>query len=74
MREALRTLELRGFVEVRHGLERRPLRAQVDTGLLRRDFATLMRLGRVSPWQLGEARLAIEPEVARFAGAQRATE
>jgi GntR family transcriptional repressor for pyruvate dehydrogenase complex len=41
--------------------------------LLRRDFATLLRLGRVSAWQLGEARLVIEPPVARLA-AQRAVD
>lgn len=73
VREALRTLEHRGLVEVRHGSSGGHFVREVDTGLVRRDFATLLRLGRVSPWQLTEARLAIEPEVARLA-AQRAAD
>jgi DNA-binding FadR family transcriptional regulator len=73
VREALRTLEHRGLVEVRHGSSGGHFVREVDTGLVRRDFATLFRLGRVSPWQLTEARLAIEPQVARLA-AQRAAD
>jgi GntR family transcriptional repressor for pyruvate dehydrogenase complex len=73
VREALRTLEHRGLVEVRHGSSGGHFVRHVDTALLRRDFATLLRLGRVSPWQLAEARLAIEPPVAGLA-AQRAAE
>lgn len=73
VREALRTLEHRGLVEVRHGSAGGHFVREVDTGLLRRDFATLLRLGRVSMPQVMEARLTIEPEVARLA-ALRATE
>jgi DNA-binding FadR family transcriptional regulator len=73
VREALRTLEHRGLVEVRHGSSGGHFVREVDAGLLRRDFATLLRLGRITPWQLTEARLLIEPQVARLA-AQRAAD
>lgn len=73
VREALRTLEHRGLVEVRHGSSGGHFVRHADADLLRRDIATLLRLGRVSMRQLLEARLLIEPEIARLA-AQRATE
>jgi DNA-binding FadR family transcriptional regulator len=67
VREALRTLEHRGLVEVRHGSSGGHFVREVDAGLVRRDFATLFRLGRVSPGQLGEARLLVEPAIAGVA-------
>lgn len=73
VREALRTLEHRGLVEVRHGASGGHFVREMDTTLLRRDVATLLRLGRVSVAQLTEARLLIEPEIARLA-ALRASE
>src|SRR2546427_3839227 len=73
VREALRTLELRGLVEVRQGSTGGYFVREVDDRPLVRDFATLFRLGRGSRTQLIEARRLIEPEVA-FLGAQRATE
>src|SRR2546425_4922203 len=73
VREALRTLEHRGLVEVRHGASGGHFVRQVDGELLRRDFTTLLRLGPVALAQLTEARLLIEPEVARLA-AIRCTE
>jgi GntR family transcriptional repressor for pyruvate dehydrogenase complex len=72
VREALRTLEHRGLVDVRHGASGGHFVRDVDGGLLRRDFATLLRLARVSVEQLTEARLILEPEVAALA-AERAT-
>ena len=73
VREALRTLELRGLVEVRQGSTGGYFVREVDDRPLVRDFETLFRLGRVSWPQLIEARRLIEPEVASLA-AQRATE
>jgi DNA-binding FadR family transcriptional regulator len=73
VREALRTLEHRGLVGVRHGSSGGHFVRQADTGLLRRDFATLLRLGRVSVHELTEARLLVEPAIARLA-AERAAE
>jgi GntR family transcriptional regulator, transcriptional repressor for pyruvate dehydrogenase complex len=72
VREALRTLEHRGLIEVRHGSSGGHFVRHVDAGLLRRDFATLFRLARISLPQLTEARLMVEPEIARLA-AERAT-
>ncbi|TMQ15033.1 MAG: FadR family transcriptional regulator [Candidatus Rokuibacteriota bacterium] len=73
VREALRTLELRGLVEVRQGSTGGYFVREADDRALVRDFATLFRLGRVSRAQLIEARRLIEPEVA-FLAAQRASE
>src|SRR5438477_10317531 len=48
VREALRTLELRGLVEVRQGSTGGYFVREADDRALVRDFATLFRLGRVS--------------------------
>jgi GntR family transcriptional repressor for pyruvate dehydrogenase complex len=63
VREALRTLELRGLVDVRQGSTGGYFVREVDDRPLVRDFETLFRLGRVSWAQLVEARRLIEPEV-----------
>jgi DNA-binding FadR family transcriptional regulator len=73
VREALRTLELRGLVEVRQGSTGGYFVREADDRALVRDFATLFRLARLSRSQLIEARRLIEPEVA-FLAAQRATD
>ena len=73
VREALRTLEHRGLVDVRHGSSGGHFVRHLDTALLRRDFTTLLRLGRVTLEQLTEARLLIEPINARLA-AERASD
>lgn len=67
VREALRTMEHRGLIDVRHGSSGGHFVRDVDAGLLRRALTTLLRLGRVSMDQLVEARLGIEPEIARLA-------
>ncbi len=73
VREALRTLEHRGLLEVRQGAAGGYFVRAADAGPLRRDLQTLLRLGRVSVAHLLEARLLVEPEVARLA-ALRATD
>jgi len=73
VREALRTLEHRGLLEVRQGATGGYFVRAADTGLLLRDFHTLLRRGRVSVTHLVEVRLLLEPEVARLA-ALRATD
>ncbi len=72
VREALRALEHRGLVEVRHGSAGGYFVRAADDGPVVRDLQTLFRLGRMSLAQLIEARLAIEPAVAGLA-AERAT-
>jgi DNA-binding FadR family transcriptional regulator len=73
VREALRTLELRGLVEVRQGSTGGYFVREADDRALVRDFATLFRLARLSRAHLIEARRLIEPEAA-FLAAQRATD
>jgi len=73
VREALRALEHRGLLEVRQGSLGGHFVRAVDAGVVSRDFRTLLRLGRLTGTQLTEARLIIEPEVAKLA-AERATD
>jgi len=61
------------MLEVRQGAAGGYFVRTADTGLLLRDFRTLLRLGRVSVAHLLEARMLVEPDVARLA-ALRATE
>jgi DNA-binding FadR family transcriptional regulator len=72
VREALRTLEHQGLLEVRQGAAGGYFVRAADAGPLLRDFRALLRLGRVSVAHLMEARLLLEPDVARLA-ALRAT-
>jgi DNA-binding FadR family transcriptional regulator len=73
VREALRALEYRGLLEVRQGSAGGHFVRTMDASVVSRDFHTLLRLGRVTAAQLTEARLMMEPEVARLA-ADRATD
>ena len=73
VREALRALEHRGMLDVRQGSAGGHFVCAVDASVMSRDFRTLLRLGRLTAAQLTEARLMMEPEVARFA-ADRATD
>ncbi len=72
VREALHALEHRGLVEVRQGSAGGYFIREADGDLLFRDLRTLLQLKRVSVAQLIEARVLIEPELARLA-ALRAT-
>ena len=73
VREALKALEHRGLLEVRQGSCGGHFVRAVDASVVSRDFSALLRLGRLTGSHLGEARLIMEPEVARLA-AERATE
>ena len=73
VREALCALEHRGLLEVRQGSAGGHFVRALDTSVVSRDFHTLLRLGRLTAAQLTEARLMMEPEVARLA-ADRATD
>ena len=73
VREALRTLEHRGLVAVRQGSTGGYFVREADATPLFRDLQTLLRLGRVSVYQLLEARALIEPSLAELA-ARRATD
>jgi GntR family transcriptional regulator, transcriptional repressor for pyruvate dehydrogenase complex len=73
VREALRALEHRGLLEVRQGSCGGHFVRTADPSVVSRDFRTLLRLGRLTAAQLTEARLLMEPEIARLA-AERATD
>ena len=73
VREALRALEHRGLLVVRQGSLGGYFVRAVDASVVSRDFRTLLRLGHLTATQLAEARLIMEPEVARLA-AERATD
>lgn len=73
VREALRALEHRGLLEVRQGSAGGHFVRAVDASVVARDFTTLLRLGRLTTDHLTEARLILEPDVARLA-AERATD
>ncbi len=73
VREALRALEHCGLLEVRQGSAGGHFVRALDASVVARDFRRLLRLGRLTAAQLTEARLLIEPEVARLA-VERATD
>jgi DNA-binding FadR family transcriptional regulator len=73
VREALRALEYRGLLEVRQGSLGGHFVRAADTSVVSRDFRTLLQLGHLTATQLAEARLIMEPEVARLA-AERASD
>src|SRR5437773_8017665 len=73
VREALRALEHRGLLEVRQGSAGGHFVRALDTSVVSRDFHTLLLLGRLTAAQLTEARLMMEPGVARLAP-ERATD
>lgn len=72
VREAYRSLEELGLLTIRRGAEGGAFIAQIDHGAVQRSLSLVLKLGRVSHTELTEARLMIEPPVARLA-ALRAT-
>lgn len=72
VREAYRSLEETGLVRVRRGAEGGAFIADVDHEPVRRSLALMLHLGRTSHEELTEARLLVEPPVARLA-ARRAS-
>lgn len=72
VREAYRSLEELGLLTIRRGAEGGAFIAQIGHGAVQKSLSLVLRLGRVSHAELTEARLLIEPPVARLA-ALRAT-
>lgn len=72
VREAYRSLEETGLILVRRGAEGGAFVADVDHEPVRRSLSLMLRLGRTSHEELTEARLLVEPPVARLA-ARRAS-
>lgn len=73
VRDALRTLEAGGLVQVRVGGQGGPYVAHPDLALLSESIGTHLQLRGVTFQELAEARLALETTAARLA-AERATE
>lgn len=72
VREAYRSLEETGLITVRRGAEGGAFIADVDHEPVSRSLTLMLHLGRTSHEELTEARLLIEPPVARLA-ARRAS-
>ncbi len=73
VREAYRSLEELGLIFVKRGAEGGAFISDVDHEPVSRSLSFMLRLGRTSHEELTEARLLIEPPVARLA-ARRASE
>lgn len=73
VREALRSLQVKGLLEVRHGAGGGHFIGRFGGDLLENGLRSLAILGNVTVAHLSELRVAIEPQVARLA-AVRATE
>src|ERR671933_85501 len=67
VREALRVLELQGLVEVRHGYAGGVFVAEPDGTALLGALEDSLRQGQVAADELYQARLLVEPAVARLA-------
>jgi DNA-binding FadR family transcriptional regulator len=73
IREALRTLEVAGFIELQKGAKGGAFVREIDSRLIADSMLDLLHLGRITLEHLTEARLWIESIVTRVA-CQRATE
>jgi DNA-binding FadR family transcriptional regulator len=67
VREALRTLQTQGFVEIRRGIKGGAYVREPDGLAFSENLCDLIRLRRVTVDHLGQARLFLEPEVCRLA-------
>ena len=67
VREGIRALELRGLVEVRRGVKGGQFIRSADSRVLARGLVMLVRHHPLVPADFAEARVMIEPEVARVA-------
>src|SRR5438309_1093346 len=73
VREAYRSLEVSGLLVIRRGKEGGAFVRDVDHEPITRSLSMLLRLGKTTHRELTEARLLIEPPIARLA-ARRATQ
>jgi GntR family transcriptional repressor for pyruvate dehydrogenase complex len=67
VREALRTLQLKGLLEVKKGATGGYFVRHADAEVLKEGLRTLVILGEFTVAHLAEVRVSIEPEVARLA-------
>lgn len=67
VREAYRSLEELGLLTIRRGAEGGAFIADIDHGPMMRSLSLMLRLGKTTHEELTEARLLIEPPIARLA-------
>ena len=71
LREALHQLQASGLLIIRRGATGGAFISEPNYSLVSESLSTLLQFGRVSIDQLTEARIALEPEVARLAALRR---
>jgi GntR family transcriptional repressor for pyruvate dehydrogenase complex len=74
VREAYRSLEELGLLTIRRGAEGGAFIADIDHGPMMRSLSLMLRLGKTTNEEITEARLLIEPPVARLAARRAHTE
>lgn len=67
VREAYRSLEELGLLTIRRGAEGGAFIADIDHGPVMRSLSLMLRLGKTTNEEITEARLLIEPPIARLA-------
>jgi len=67
VREAYRSLEELGLLKIRRGAEGGAFIADIDHGPMMRSLSLMLRLGKTTHEEITEARLLIEPPIARLA-------
>jgi DNA-binding FadR family transcriptional regulator len=67
VREAYRSLEELGVLRIQRGADGGAFIVKVDHGLVLRSLSLVLRLGQTSHRELTEARMLIEPPIARLA-------
>jgi GntR family transcriptional repressor for pyruvate dehydrogenase complex len=67
VREAYRSLEELGLLTIRRGAEGGAFISEIDHGPVMRSLSLMLRLGKTTHQEITEARLLIEPPIARLA-------
>src|SRR3989442_7944593 len=67
VREAYRSLEELGLLTIRRGAEGGAFITDIDQGPVMRSLSLMLRLGKTTHEEITEARLLVEPPIARFA-------
>ncbi len=67
VREALRSIQHLGLISIKRGIQAGAYVSDPDSGPITRSFQNLIEMGKLTPTHLIDARLIIEPEIARNA-------
>lgn len=74
IREALRSIQHLGLISIKRGIQAGAYVSDPNSGPITRSFQNLIAMGKVTSANLMDARLMIEPEVARMAAIQHTDE